>query len=328
MSRVKYRLDGRLPPGEGACPAMRYRNRLSQMPYTHTGFAARNGGVTLEKIAYRHPNLLHFFKEDFFMSKSTATATRTQSARMATRTLSICALLCALNVVFARFMTIMPSAVARFSIEAVPVLLAGYFFGPVPGMLVGFAGDTVGCLFSGYGWNPIISITPMMVGAFAGILRPLIYKLDKPWDIWRVALTILPSKLLGSIYWTSQCLVWLGFSKKGLTTLMAARTVEAMLEFVLETVVVMLLLKTGLFRRMRLFPPAKSEDRSTNPMKLMAGLCVILQIAILAALDVTGLLPLTNGALEPAARLGLSLLTLLPIIASAVLAVLSNRGAK
>ena len=72
------------------------------------------------------------------MSNSNAVAQK--RSRMTTRTLSVCALLCALNVVFARFMTVMPSAVARFSIEAVPVLLAGYFFGPVPGMLVGFVG--------------------------------------------------------------------------------------------------------------------------------------------------------------------------------------------
>lgn len=258
------------------------------------------------------------------MSNSNAVAQK--RSRMTTRTLSVCALLCALNVVFARFMTVMPSAVARFSIEAVPVLLAGYFFGPVPGMLVGFVGDTVGCLFSGYGWNPIISVTPMMVGAFAGILRPLIYKLDKPWDIWRIALTILPSKLLGSIYWTSQCLVWLGFSKKGLTVLMSTRAVEALSELVLEAIVLMILFKTGVFQRMRLFPPAKAEDRSRNPMRMAAGILVMVQIALLAVLDVSGNLPITNGNLEIATRLGLSALTLVPIVAAAVLAAISNKN--
>lgn len=243
---------------------------------------------------------------------------------MSTRTLSACALLCALNVIFARFMTVMPSAVARCSIEGVPVVLAGYFFGPVAGMLVGFVGDTVGCLFSGYGWNPIISITPMMVGAFAGILRPLVYKMEKPRDIWRIAVTVLPSKVLGSIYWTSQCLVWLGFTKKGLPTLMAARTVEALIEFVLETIVLFLLIRTGVFRRMGLFPPAK-DDAARNPVKTAAGLLVIVQIALLAVLDVSGKLPLTNSALPMATRLGLSALTLLPIAAAAVLGSLSEK---
>lgn len=244
---------------------------------------------------------------------------------MSTRTLSTCALLCALNVIFARFMTVMPSAVARLSIEGVPVVLAGYFFGPVAGMLVGFTGDTVGCLFSGYGWNPIISITPMMVGAFAGILRPLVYKLDKPLDIWRIAVTVLPAKVLGSIYWTSQCLVWLGFTKKGLPTLMAARTVEALMEFALETVVLFLLIRTGVFRRMGIFPPAKDDASARNPIKTTAGLLVIMQIALLAVLDVTGKLPLTNSALPMGTRLVLSCATLLPIAAAAILGALSPK---
>lgn len=259
------------------------------------------------------------------MSKNAATATRTGSTRMTARAISACALLCALNVVFARFFTVMPSAVARLSIEGVPVILAGYLFGPIPGMLVGFVGDTVGCLFSAYGWNPIISISPMMVGAFAGILRPLVYKLDKPGDIWRVAVTVLPAKLLGSVYWTSQCLILLGFSKSGLPVLMGARVVEAMIEFVLETVVIMLLLKTGVFQRMRLFPPAKEERSARNPLGTAAGVCVIVQIAVLAILDVSGHLPLTNGALDLPVRLGLSALTLLPICLAAALSALSNR---
>lgn len=243
---------------------------------------------------------------------------------MSTRTLSTCALLCALNVIFARFMTVMPSAVARCSIEGVPVVLAGYFFGPVAGMLVGFVGDTVGCLFSGYGWNPIISITPMMVGAFAGILRPLVYKLDKVTDLWRIAVTVLPAKVLGSIYWTSQCLVWLGFTKKGLPTLMAARTVEALIEFAMETLVIYLLLKTGMFRRMGMFPPASDDSSARSPIKTAVGLLVIFQIALLAVLDVSGKLPLTNSALALPARLGLSVLTLLPIAAAAVLGYISD----
>lgn len=245
---------------------------------------------------------------------------------MSTRTLSTCALLCALNVIFARFMTVMPSAVARFSIEGVPVVLAGYLFGAIPGMLVGFVGDTVGCLFSGYGWNPIISITPMMVGAFAGILRPLVYKLEKAWDIWRVALTVLPAKVLGSIYWTSQCLVWLGFSKKGLPTLMAARTVEALLECVLETVVLFLLLKTGIFTKMDMFPPAKDDSAARSPRKTLAGLCVIAQIALLAVLDVSGKLPLTNSNLSMGSRLLLSALTLVPIAAAIVLNTMGSKS--
>ena len=82
----------------------------------------------------------------------------TTRGRMATRVVATCALLCALSVVFARFTTVMPSAISRFSIEAVPIALAGYFFGPIAGLMVGAVSDTVGCLFSGYGWDPVLTV--------------------------------------------------------------------------------------------------------------------------------------------------------------------------
>lgn len=146
------------------------------------------------------------------MSKNNAlSASGVSRSRMDTRQLAICALLCALDVVLGRLLMPMPNVAFRFSIEAAPIILAGYFFGPVAGMMVGFVGDTVGCLFSGYGWDPILSVSPMLIGMFAGLLRSLAYNVKKPWDIWKVILTILPGKALGSVYWTSQCFVWLGF---------------------------------------------------------------------------------------------------------------------
>lgn len=64
-----------------------------------------------------------------------------------TYALTVCALLTALSVVLARLLTIIPSEVSRFSLEAVPILLAGLLFGPLPGAAVGFAADFIGCLF-------------------------------------------------------------------------------------------------------------------------------------------------------------------------------------
>ena len=68
-----------------------------------------------------------------------------------------------------------------------PIALAGYFFGPIAGLMVGAVSDTVGCLFSGYGWDPVLTVSPMLLGLFAGLLRPVLYRMEKPWDFWRVA---------------------------------------------------------------------------------------------------------------------------------------------
>ena len=242
------------------------------------------------------------------------------ASRMGTRQITVCALLCALNVVLARLLTVMPSAVARFSIEAVPIILAGYFYGPISGMLVGFVGDTVGCLvFSAYGWDPILSVSPMLMCVFAGLLRPLVYSLRKPVDIWRVALTILPGKLLGSVFWTSQCLIWLGYSKKGLPVLMGARALEAGLEWLLDTLVVYLLLRTKVFQRMNLFPPARKESSRARKLRLASGAMVLVQVVVLVAGSLTLGLGFLDKTQEILPRLGNGLLYFLPTLAAAVL---------
>ena len=179
--------------------------------------------------------------------------------RMATRVVATCALLCALSVVFARFTTVMPSAISRFSIEAVPIALAGYFFGPIAGVMVGAVSDTVGCLFSGYGWDPVLTVSPMLLGLFAGLLRPLLYKMEKPWDFWRVAVTLLPGKLLGSVLWQSHWLVLLGHSRRDMGVKMVYRAAEAGLELVLDTLIIFLLFRTGIFRRMGLWRPKTKQ---------------------------------------------------------------------
>lgn len=257
------------------------------------------------------------------MSKSQSPATQAaigSASRMGTRQVTICALLCALNVVLARLLTVMPTAIARFSIEAVPIILASYFYGPVSGMMVGFVGDTVGCLaFSSYGWDPILSVSPMLLGLFAGLLRPLAYSVKKPLDIWKVLVTILPGKLLGSVYWTSQCLIWLGYSKKGLPVLMGARALEAGLEWILDALVVYLLLRTRVFQRMNLFPPVKQESSRARTLRLVSGGMLFLQILLLIAGSLTVGLGFLNTELAPLARLGSGLVYFLPTLAAVVL---------
>lgn len=83
-----------------------------------------------------------------------------------------CALLTAVSVVLARFLIPTPNEVTRFSLEAVPIFLAGMLFGPLPGALTGFAADFIGCLFSPYGYNPIFCVPPILYGLCAGFSGP------------------------------------------------------------------------------------------------------------------------------------------------------------
>lgn len=125
---------------------------------------------------------------------------------MNTKTLASCALLVALNVVLARLMGLMPSASSRFSIEAVPLFLAGMFFGPVAGGMVGFSADFVGCLFSTYGYNPIFCIPPILYGVFGGLFRHFI---GKKLSVIRLLLAVLLPVLLGSILYQSATLAYM-----------------------------------------------------------------------------------------------------------------------
>lgn len=158
-----------------------------------------------------------------------------------TYALTVCALLTALSVVLARLLTVIPSEVSRFSLEAVPILLAGLLFGPVPGAAVGFAADFIGCLFSPYGYNPIFCLPPILYGLWAGLLRGFVWQ--KP-TVWRVALAVFPAALCGSVLWQSAALalVYGGEAKLPFfLTRLAARSVQFAFTGALDTVTVWLL---------------------------------------------------------------------------------------
>ena len=137
------------------------------------------------------------------MSKNMSTAAAQTAPRHGlqnVRTLVSCALLAAVSVVLARFIIPMPNETTRFSLEAVPIFLAGMLFGPLPGALVGFVADFVGCLFSGYGYNPMFCVPPILYGLAAGLFQPMLVKKT---SVWTIALAFLPAITLGSILWQS-----------------------------------------------------------------------------------------------------------------------------
>lgn len=160
-----------------------------------------------------------------------------------TYALTVCALLTALSVILARLLTIIPSEISRFSLEAVPILLAGLLFGPVPGAAVGFAADFIGCLFSPFGYNPIFCLPPILYGLWAGLLRS--YAWTKP-TVWRVALAVFPAALCGSVLWQSAALalVYGGEAKLAFfLTRLASRSIQFAVTGVIDTAAVWLLLR-------------------------------------------------------------------------------------
>ena len=185
------------------------------------------------------------------MSKisSPAAAAGKKPASMTTRTLTYCALLAALSFVLARLMGFMPTQVSRFSIEAIPVFLAGTFFGPLAGALVGFTADLVGALFSGYGYNPLLCVPPILYGVCGGLFR---FFLNKRVSIPRLLLAYAPAVVLGSILWQSFALSFV--YGKGFWLLLSTRTIQFAITMVLEVLVTFFLFRSRMFHRMGIWP--------------------------------------------------------------------------
>ena len=175
-----------------------------------------------------------------------------KKSAMTTRTLTFCALLAALQVAMARLFGLMPSEFARFSIEAIPTILAGILFGPVAGGLVGFVADLVGCMFSGYGYNPLFCVPPILYGMCGGLFQCF---LAKKVSIPRLLLTIAPAAIFGSILYQSWAL---GFVYgKGFWFFFTTRSVQFAITMVVEAVIIHLLFKAKVFQHMGVWPPKK-----------------------------------------------------------------------
>ena len=176
-------------------------------------------------------------------------------AKITTRALVTMALLSAISVVLARLIIPMPNVTTRFSIEAVPIILAGHLFGPLSGAIVGFVADFVGCLFSGYGYNPAFSVPPILIGLCAGLLRPLLYKRV---SYLRVLASFLPAVVLGSMLWQSY---WRSFFYGGRTFLgfLGVRSVQFAITSVVNAFVVFALFKSNVLSTLHLWPPVNAK---------------------------------------------------------------------
>lgn len=195
------------------------------------------------------------------MSKNVETAVRAgRPVGMTTRTMAHCALLAALGVVMARLFGLMPNEFSRFSIEAVPTVIAGILFGPLAGGLVGFTADLVGCMFSGYGYNPLFCVPPILYGVCGGLFRPM---LAKKLDFWRVLLTVLPAAALGSVLWQSFALTYVyandGAFWVNLAARLGARGIQFLITMVVDAVIIYLLFQAKIFQHMKVWPPQKTK---------------------------------------------------------------------
>lgn len=182
-----------------------------------------------------------------------------------TYSLTVCALLTAMSVVLARVLTLIPAETTRISLEALPIVLAGLLCGPIPGALVGFAADLIGCLFSPFGYNPIFCLPPILYGLLAGLVRR--YVLEKS-TLPRTALAFFPAALLGSVLWQSMALalVYGGDAKQAFfLTKLVSRSIQFALTASVDTLIVWLLLRRGALSGVQRHIQAKGGRKHDDP---------------------------------------------------------------
>lgn len=121
--------------------------------------------------------------------------------------LVFCALLSAMTVIF-KELSINISDWLRFSLENTPILLAGILFGPVAGMLTGAVGDIIGCIYCGYGINPMITVGAALIGGVSGTVYLLAKKLP---SLPRLVLSVYGGHIIGSMIVKSIAMhIWFG----------------------------------------------------------------------------------------------------------------------
>ncbi len=183
-----------------------------------------------------------------------------KSSAFTTKSLVYCAMLAAIQIVIARFVSITPVPGVRFSLEAVPVVLSGLLFGPIAGMTVGFGADFIGCMFQPFGYNPLFCLPPILYGLFGGLMR---HYVSEKTNFLRVFLAYLPAVILGSILWQSFTLAYVYNSKgafwESLMVKLSARCVQFGIAWPVEALITTLLLKSGIFQGLKLWPLAKKQ---------------------------------------------------------------------
>ena len=116
------------------------------------------------------------------------------------RVLVLAALLSALSIILGKYLAINLGETVRLSFENLPVIMAGLFFGPLIGGVVGAVSDLVGCFMVGFSINPIITLGATAIGAISGAIGTYAFRGDAGWKgTWRIFIPVMISHAVGSM---------------------------------------------------------------------------------------------------------------------------------
>ncbi len=150
-----------------------------------------------------------------------------------TVTIAMLGLLIALQIIASKYLSIKLTDTLRLSIADSFLILAGIWFGPIAGMIVGICADLLGCLLSGMGILPLMTVAPALVGLLAGFAAPL-FRGGK--SIWVYGGLIAVISMITSVLYRSWA--FSHYSGAPFLTYAGPRFVQACILIVLNTLVV------------------------------------------------------------------------------------------
>ncbi|MEA4870544.1 MAG: folate family ECF transporter S component [Christensenella sp.] len=152
--------------------------------------------------------------------------------------LSLMAMLIALQIVLSKFLMLQLTDSIRLSIDSVPILLGGIWFGPVAGGIIGTLADLLGTiLFPTAGaYYPPLTIAFLLIGVVAGLLAKIARVKNA---LLRMACIVIPAEIVGSYLFKSFALS--GLIGLPFSTLLAARILPVGAIMIVNTMLVTLL---------------------------------------------------------------------------------------
>lgn len=164
------------------------------------------------------------------------------------RVMIISALMVAMSIVLGKYLSI-STPVFRLSFENLPIIITGYFFGPIIGMFVAIAADLIGCLLKGYAIIPLVTVGAAFVGLISGIISKILppISINKIKINIKLLIAVFGAHLIGSVILKTIGL--LAFYDKGYTLLAAERAVNYLIVGTLEYLLISLLIKNRTIRK-------------------------------------------------------------------------------
>ena len=140
---------------------------------------------------------------------------RNQQSILSTRNLVMMAILVAIQIILARYLSIQ-SEMFRISFETIPLALAGIWLGPASGAIVALVSDILGTVLSGIGlYFPPLSLGPVTFAVLCGLGAKYLRKYQGVWEYILMPVTVTLAGIINSFVVGVAAFVWYQISVMG-----------------------------------------------------------------------------------------------------------------